>query len=395
MIQKTRIDSLDAFRGYTIIAMILVNTPGSWEHVYTPLLHADWHGITPTDFIFPFFIFIVGVAIGFALPDKQSEENNTGVKRKILLRSIKIFAVGLFLWLWPSFDFSQVRWTGVLQRIAIVYLLAAYCHIYLDKKTIWIFCIGIILSYAAILCWIPVPIDEVISLALETGHIERAWSEKVQVSQIKQISDSFIAANLEPGTNLAAWIDRSILPGVFWEKTWDPEGLLSSFPALATCLMGLLASYHMQSTSTGKKKTLSLIIAGIICLLIGQLWSLYLPLNKNLWTSSFVLWTGGLALICFGLMYFIIDIKEKKKWAKVGSIYGKNAITAYALSGMLTVIFYGDLFTNLPLNAIGMSLFHSLGLPHKMASLIYAIIYSFIIFIPIYVMHRKKIFIKL
>lgn len=395
MIQKTRIDSLDAFRGFTIIAMILVNTPGSWEHVYAPLLHADWHGITPTDFIFPFFIFIVGVAIGFALPDQRSEENNTGVKRKILLRSIKIFAVGLFLWLWPSFDFSQLRWAGVLQRIAIVYLLAALCHIYINKKGIWIICIGIMLSYAAILCWVPVPIDEVISLALETGHIERAWSEKVQISQIKQISDSFIAANLEPGTNLAAWVDRSILPGVFWEKTWDPEGLLSSFPALATCLMGLLASYHMQSRSSGKKKTLSLIITGMICLLIGQLWSLYLPLNKNLWSSSFVLWTGGLALICFGLMYFIIDIKGKKKWAKVGSIFGKNAITAYALSGMLTVIFYGDLFSNLPLNAIGMSLFHSFGLPHKMASLSYAIIYSFIIFIPIYVMHRKKIFIKL
>jgi predicted acyltransferase len=390
---SNRLQSLDALRGFTIIAMIIVNSPGSWDHVYAPLLHADWNGITPTDLIFPLFIFIVGVSITYAL--KNAKEKGEIPTKKILSRSLKIFLVGIFLWFWPSFDFSNIRFAGVLQRIALIYLACSIIFLLWNEKK-WLMLLTIVLlGYWALLTLVPIPIDAITQQAIATQTIEKAWGEIIPIQPLTQLSESYISPNLEPGTNLVAWVDRKIVPGVFWEKTWDPEGLFSTFPAIASGILGLWTGKILQSKREAFEKVAILYFAGFICFLIGEVWSWVFPINKNLWTSSFVLWTGGLSMMGLSTTYLFVDIWKKSWWTQIGIIFGSNAITSYALSGMLTVIFYNNLLTRESLNSITMEAMINIGISPKMASLMYAIIYVLILLIPAYILFKKKIFIKL
>ena len=390
-----RLISLDAFRGFTIAGMIVVNNPGSWSHVYTPLLHADWHGITLTDFVFPFFLYIVGVSIALAYTKRlKTDAPRRDLYRKILIRSLKIFVVGLFLWLFPDFNFAALRIPGVLQRIAIVFLTCALLFLNTNWKQQVYIAAAIVIGYWLMMVIIPVPIDEVIREALTSGQVMRS-SGPVSIGPIHQISGAWIAPNLEPGTNLQAWLDRAVIPGRLWERTWDPEGLLSTVPAIATGICGMLAGSLIVSDKSQESKIIWLFSLGFAGFLLGSAWHWSFPINKNLWSSSFVLYTAGIASMTLAASLFFVDMLGRKNWTRMGVIFGANAITAYVISGMLPDLFYASWFGGESMNSLLFKALTGAGIAPKLVSLMYAVMYTLICYIPVYFLYKKKIFIKL
>lgn len=360
-----RLISLDAFRGFTIASMILVNYPGTWQHVYPPLLHVDWHGITPTDLIFPFFLFIVGVAIAYAYTKRiASGAPMRDLYIKLITRSLKIFAVGIFLNLYPYFNFADLRVAGVLQRIAVVFLICGFIFLKTTWKTQLIIGIVILIGYWLAMTLIPTP--------------------------------GFDKPMLEPGKNLAAWFDSKFLPGRMWQETWDPEGILSTLPSLVTTISGMLAGVFLLSNRSWERKVIYLMVTGFLLTSAGAMWHYVFPINKNIWTSSFVLFTSGMALMTLGSMIFAVDILGYKKWTRFGVIYGSNAISVYVLAWILSYFFYRMPIGELSLNRHFVELFaNNLGMAPKFVSMTYALLYVGITFIPAYILYRKKIFIKL
>ncbi len=390
---SSRLVSLDALRGFTVAGMIVVNVPGSWAHVYSPLLHAPWHGFTPTDLVYPFFLYIVGVSVAIAYTRQQAAgKDKGGMMKKIFIRSLKIFGLGLFLWLFPGFDFAGVRIPGVLQRIALVFLACGLLFLNTNwKQQAWV-AGGTLLAYWVLMALVPVPIDAVIQEALETGQTLRS-SGKVPVEGLKQLGDGFIAANLEPGTNLAAWLDRLLIPGRMWERTWDPEGVLSTFPAIVTGILGMLAGRLILSKLPQEHKIIWLFAAGFGGFLAGTVWDWFFPINKPIWTSSYVLYTAGLASMSFAACIWLVDVKGYSHWTKIGVVFGSNAVVAYVLHGIL-LDFFG-LF-GLELRPLFYDGLVGLGLPEKLSSFGWALFYSLVLcYVPVWLLWRKKIFIKL
>lgn len=301
-----RLVSLDAFRGLTIAGMILVNTPGSWAHVYAPLRHAEWHGWTPTDLIFPYFLFIVGVAIPFSFSRRLAEgARRTDLFRHVVRRSLILVAVGFFLRLFPDFEVAGMRWPGVLQRIGVVYLAAAGLYLAFRPAGRWAATWILLLGYWAAMALVPVP--------------------------------GYGVGDLSPEGNLAAWLDRLLMDGHLWQGTWDPEGFLSTLPAVATTLLGIFTGEWLRSGRGGREVTRGLLLAGAVLVPAGMAWGILFPINKNLWTSSYVLVTAGTALLLFGAMYWAIDVKRWRGWwHKPMVVYGMNAIAVYALSTLVT-----------------------------------------------------------
>ncbi|MDX9846376.1 MAG: heparan-alpha-glucosaminide N-acetyltransferase domain-containing protein [Tenuifilaceae bacterium] len=359
-----RLISLDVFRGITVVAMIVVNSPGSWSHVYAPLLHKDWHGVTPTDFIFPFFLFIVGVSIALAYT-KQINKGipNALMYRKLIIRSVKIFALGLFLNLWPQFNIAELRVAGVLQRIAIVFLVCGLLFIRANWKKQAVVGAVILVGYWLAMVLIPTP--------------------------------GYGKAMLEPGTNLAAWIDRIILPGRMWQTTWDPEGLFSTLPAIASGITGLLAGRLIVSKQSGERKILYLFTAGFIATIVGYAWGCTFPMNKPLWTSSYVLFTSGMAAMVLGVSMFLVDILGYTRGTKPWLIFGSNAIAVYVMAGMLIAVFYSLPIGGASLNVHYFNLLTGLGVAPKLASLTYALLYVGLLFVPAAILYNRKIFVKL
>lgn len=385
-----RLVSLDAFRGFTIAGMIIVNDPGSWSYLYQPLGHASWHGITPTDYIFPFFLYIVGVSIALAYSKRLALGNpKSSMYQKILVRSLKIFLVGIFLALFPYFNFSNLRIVGVLQRISIVFLTCAILFLNTNWRTQAIIGTVILIAYWAAMTLIPVPIDDVIAQALLSGEVLRN-SGPVAVDGLSQLSPELIAANLEPGTNMSAWIDRVATPGRLWEKTWDPEGLFSTVPAIVTGISGMLAGAMIVSNKSQERKVLWLFGLGFLSFILGSVWNWSFPINKNLWSSSFVLYTSGLATLTLAASLFFVDMLGFNKWTRPGIIFGANAITAYVLAGVLS-----RLFSIFKIKSFLFDSLISTGLDPKFSSLIFAIGFTVLCYIPVYILYKKKIFIKL
>ncbi len=308
-----RLLSLDVFRGLTVAAMILVNNPGSWAHIYAPLKHAEWHGCTPTDLIFPFFLFIVGVSISYALGSKKGYMSHSKLIMTALKRALILFGLGLFLNLFPKVftepmeAFSTVHIPGVLQRIAVVFFITAVIFIKTNPKTQLRLLIGILIAYWAMMTLIPVP---------GVGY-----------------------PNLEKETNLGAWLDRTLLTEAhLWRsaKTWDPEGILSTLPAIATGLFGVLVGNWLKRKDREESVKISWMFStGVLAVILGLIWDLCFPINKALWTSSFVLYAGGLATIGLALCYWLIDVQGYKKGTKPFVVYGVNAITVFFLSGLI------------------------------------------------------------
>jgi predicted acyltransferase len=389
-----RLISLDALRGYTIVLMVIVNDPGSWSHVYPPLLHAEWHGITLTDLVFPFFLFIVGVSITLAYTKRlDAGAEKKDLYKKIVSRAAKIMLLGWFLWLWPNFSFEGMRYVGVLPRISIVFLVCALIFLNTNwKHQVWIASV-ILVAYWLLMALMPVPIDDVIRNALVSGQIQ--YSEGLlDIGAISQVSSGFIAANYEPGVNITAWLDRLLVPGDFWQVTWDPEGLMSTFPAVVTGMIGMLVGKLILSVESTYQKLTWIFFVGFSLYLLGGAWGWFMPLNKNLWSSSYTLWTAGVCTMGLAACILVVDILGYTRGTKLGIVYGANAITSYVLAGMLTLVFYTAIFGGVSLNGLWMDGLTAAGIPPKLASFAYAIIYMFIIYIPAYMLYRKKIFIR-
>lgn len=358
-----RLTSLDAMRGFTIAAMILVNFPGDEEHVFAPLKHTVWNGLTPTDLIAPFFLFIVGISIVLAYSRRIALGSKSDLYRKTLIRFAKIFAVGIFLNLLPDFNFSELRYTGTLPRIALVFLACAF--IYLNttsKQQVWIG-VSILVLYWLAMTLIPTP----------------------GVGQVM----------LEPGVNLAAWIDSKYLPGKMWQGTWDPEGILSTFPSIVSGITGLLAGHLLLSKRTPADKVIYFMVVGVITTAAGYVWGLAFPVNENLWTSSFVLVSSGMASMVLGAAYYVVDVRGFTQGTKPGIIFGANAIAVYVLADVLALLFYRLTIGAGTLNVHGVTMFESIGLLPKLASMLYALIFVCLNFIPAYLLYKNKIFIKL
>ncbi len=359
-----RLLSLDAFRGFTIALMIVVNDPGSWNHVYAPLLHAEWNGITPTDLVFPFFLFIVGVSVVLAYSKRlKAGIDKKDMYKKIVIRSIKIFAVGIFLNLFPLFNFADLRVAGVLQRIAIVFFVCSFLYLSLSWKTIAKIGGIILLLYWLIMVFFPVP-----------GIGE---------------------PSLEPGKNIAAWIDSILLPGRMWQGTWDPEGIFSTLPAIVTGITGMLAGILIIGSKPIDRKIILLFTLGFFAFIAGGVWDWFFPINKNLWTSSYVLYTSGAATLTLAASIFIVDVLHIKGWTRVGRIFGANAITIYVIAGMLPSLFNRVKIGGYSFNSLIMDGLTGIGFDPKLASLCYALLFTGICYIPAYILYKKKIFIKL
>ena len=362
--QPRRLISLDALRGFTIAAMIMVNFPGNEQYVFFTLRHSKWNGLSFTDTIAPLFLFVIGVSIVFAYTKRLSDGTGKGsLYRKIIFRSLKIFAVGMFLNLMPDFDFGGVRWTGTLHRIAIVFMVCAILFLNSNwKQQAWIAAV-LLVAYWLALTLIPTP----------------------GVGQVM----------LEPGVNIVAWIDSKYLPGKMWQGTWDPESILSTIPSIVSGITGMLAGHLMISRCTPNEKVNYLMTAGLVSAIGGYFWGLTFPVNENLWTSSFVLVTSGLGALLLGALYFIIDIKGYKKGVGPGIVFGANAITVYVLADVLALFFYRAEFSGLPLNELIVNQWVQWGMQFELASWLYALCFVAVNFIPAYILYRKKIFIKL
>lgn len=367
-----RLLSLDVFRGLTIAAMILVNNPGSWSHVYAPLLHADWHGVTPTDWIFPFFIFIIGIAIAFAIGKrKETGFDQQVLVKKVIIRSLIIFGLGLFLSGFPTFPFHRMRIPGVLQRIALVYAVSAILFIYVRPRTLFWVGVGCLLGYWALMTLVPIP--------------------------------GGIAPNLEAETNLGAWLDRTLLGGHLWSqsKVWDPEGLLSSIPAIATSISGILTGLWLKTKDkTDFEKVAGLMVIGSILLALSWIWHLGFPINKKIWTSSYVLHTSGVAMLMLGSIYWLVDIKGYKKWATPFVVYGTNALFVFVLSGLIAKTMWKIKVTAASGELVSVQgwLWESIYMPAfsniKNASLAYALTNVAFFLLLSWLLYRKRIFIK-
>lgn len=389
-----RLVSLDALRGYTIVLMVIVNDPGSWSHVYPPLLHAEWHGITLTDLVFPFFLFIVGVSISLAYTKLlEADVRKKDLYKKIVLRAVKILLLGWFLALWPYFSLEGMRYAGVLPRISIVFLVCALIFLKTNwRQQVWIASLTLI-GYWLVLALVPVPIDAVAREALAKGQVQSSQG-LIDIGPIREVPGGFIAANYEPGVNITAWLDRLLLPGRFWQVTWDPEGLMSTFPAIVTGILGMLIGRLLISVRDPHEKLTWLFFVGFSMYLFGAAWGWYMPLNKNLWTSSYTLWTAGACTMMLATSILVVDILGYTKGTKLGRVYGANAITSYVLAGMLSVVFYSAILGEQSLSGMWMEGTTSLGMPPRLASLGYAILYMLITYIPASLLYRRRIFIR-
>ncbi len=364
----TRLIALDVLRGLTIALMILVNTPGSWSFVYPPLLHAKWHGLTPTDLVFPFFLFIVGVSTHYAFKKFGAEQHKQALK-KIIKRTLLIFAIGLFLNLYPKFNFESVRIFGVLQRIAIAYGIGATLCLFLNKKLLIYITIGILLLYWGLLYFL-VP--------------ENPYA---------------------PQSNLVGKIDLFLLgPNHVWKGLgfpFDPEGLLSTLPTIGTVIIGNLTGKLIAKSTTNLETVKSLIIYGSVLIIIGSVWAYVFPINKSLWTSSYVSLTAGLAMAFLALLIWIIDIKGLKKWSQPFIHFGTNPLFIFVFSGLyVKSIIYLVSYTNSQGETLTgyQYLYTKLFVPiagNMNGSLLFALVHILLFWGLVYVLFKRKIFIKI
>lgn len=286
--------------------MVLVNNPGTWRAVYAPLRHAAWHGWTLTDVIFPFFLFIVGVAVPLALGPRVERSGPSWVVVRVVRRSIVIFALGIVLAGFPDFHWQTLRVPGVLQRIAVCYLVAALLFLATTWRVNAVIASTLLVAYWLVMTVVPVP--------------------------------GFGAGNLSPEGNLAAYLDRMLLGPHLWHATrvYDPEGVLSTVPALATTLVGVLTGHWLCSGRSRHAITIGLLAGGALGVGLGLLWDQVFPVNKSLWTSSYAVLTAGLALLALAACYWLIEVRRYRRWALLFGVFGVNALALFFLSSLMS-----------------------------------------------------------
>jgi predicted acyltransferase len=375
---SSRLTSLDAFRGFTIAAMVLVNNPGDWGNLYSQLAHAHWHGWTFTDCIFPFFLFIGGVSMALSLGRLvDAGADKPRLLAKLARRAMLIFLIGFLLNFMPYFDINKVRIPGVLQRIALCTLLAAPIVVYCGWRA-QLAVVALLYSvYSVLMLWTPVP--------------------------------GIGAGVLEPGKDFGAYIDRMLLDGHMWvqSKTWDPEGLLSTLPALASQLLGVLAGRLLRSNIARIEQIVWMLLAGLLLLWLGAIFdTILMPINKSLWTPSYSLLMTGWALLAFAGFYWLLDVnpypavrEAAARWTRPFVIYGMNALFIFALSGFLAKMFGFIKFvqpdgSKVSLGKLLYAPIRDLPIGPVNTSLLYAVLFNIVMFSIAWAMWRKKWFVK-
>jgi predicted acyltransferase len=367
-----RLPSLDVFRGMSIAAMLLVNNPGSWSHVYRPLEHAEWNGWTPTDLVFPFFLFIVGIATTFSLGglvDRGAARST--LLRKVAVRAAIISALGLALQGFPYYDLAHIRVLGVLQRIALSYLVAAGIVLSTGVRGQAGALVGLLLGYWTLMTLVPVP------------GVGRGV--------------------LEPDLNLSNWLDLRIIGPDHLQHdtgTWDPEGILSTLGAIATVLCGVLVGHWLRSNRAAATKVVGLLLAGGVAVAVGLIWSYAFPINKSLWTSSFVLLSAGIACLVLAGIFYVVDMKGYRRGTRPFLVFGTNAIAAYWLSSALAIVLDAILVAGPDgepevLKTYLYETVYAPWLQPENASLAYAITYVLLWLGLIGILYRRRIFIRI
>ncbi len=371
-----RMVAVDALRGLAIIAMVLLNNPGDWGTIYWPLRHAEWHGWTPTDLVFPFFLFVVGVAIVLGLQRRIA----AGVAKrtlvaKIVKRSLILLGLGLLLTGFPfgllgPTSFSRMldtwRFPGVLQRIAACYLVASLLFLFYRTRTLRILTVLLLVSYWALMTIVPVPGQVVPDIDSKGGH-------------------------------LAAWVDRAVFGSHLWEsaKVYDPEGILSTIPAIATTLLGVLAGLLLASSLKPVEKVARLLVRGTLLVSCGYVWGWFFPINKSIWTSSYAVFTAGLAMCTLALCAWFCDIQNRQRLARPFVIAGMNAIAVYVGSGLLSTTLDSLQIGDSSLKQLLYEHLFASWLPPHPASLAYAVAYVTGWFLVLAWMHRRGLFLKI
>ena len=391
---RERLLSLDVFRGMTVAGMLLVNNPGDWDHIFEPLEHAKWNGWTPTDLIFPFFLFIVGVTSYLSLSQRRERgDSENAIVRQILRRGALIFLFGLFLawfpgFMWGTIDglpnatfldrvlyrIEHIRIMGVLQRIAVAYVIGALITLRGTWKQHAMTLVGILLGYWALMTLVTVP---------DRGL--PGW----------QLLD-------QPDAVLSAWFDRLVFgTNHLWitAKTWDPEGLLSTLPAVGTMMLGQFAGRWIGQPKPIFERLNGMFACGALLMMLGLIWNWSFPINKTLWTSSYVVFTGGMALVTLATCMWIIDVHGWKRWTKFFVIYGTNPMIAFLGSGLMariTVTLWKVQTLSGPKSAsaiVYQAIFAPIPEP-RVASLGYAVTFVLLWFLILWALWRKKIFLK-
>jgi predicted acyltransferase len=371
-----RLICLDIFRGLAVAGMILVDNPGSDEKVYWPIAHAEWDGWTPADFIFPSFLFLVGVSMVFSFAKRRERgDSRRQILMHVFVRSLLLIAIGLFVNASPfiGVDFHALRFEGVTQRIALCYFAAAILELWSDRRGQIIAIAACLLGYWALLRFVPVP-----GLGVPGRDIPF----------------------MDPNQNLAAWLDRKLFVGHLFDGTRDPEGILSTIPAIATTLVGVLTGYWLRSRMAPATKAIAMLLAGILGLTAGEVWNIWFPINKNLWTSSFTVFTGGFALVFLAILYWLLEIKRwRGAWTTPILVFGMNAIVGFVADSLV----YGPGYSFTVRQPDGVSLsWHdaaqaklvSLGASPPNASLIYSMAAVLFCWILLWFLWRKRIFLK-
>jgi predicted acyltransferase len=374
----TRLTSLDAFRGFTIAGMVLVNNPGDWGNLYSQLEHAKWNGWTFTDCIFPFFLFIGGVSMALSLGRLAAAgADKPRLLAKLAKRAMLIFLIGFILNFLPYFNIEKVRIPGVLQRIALCTLLAAPIVVYCRWRAQLAIIAALLALYSVLMLLVPVP--------------------------------GIGAGVLEPGKDFGAWIDRMLLGKHLWvqSKTWDPEGLVSTLPALCSQLFGVLAGRWLLSNVSRTEQTVWMLLAGLLFVWLGVILdAILMPINKSLWTPSYCLLMTGWALAVFSAFYWLLDVnpypavrEAATRWAKPFVIYGMNALFVFALSGFIAKMFGFIKFNGadgapVSLGKLLYAPIHGLPIGPVNTSLLYALLFNLAMFTLAWAMWRKRWFVK-
>ena len=375
---NNRLVSLDAFRGFTIAAMVLVNNPGDWGNLYSQLEHAKWNGWTFTDCIFPFFLFITGVSMSLSLGRLlDAGADKPRLLAKLARRACLIFLIGFILNYLPYFNLEKVRILGVLQRIAICTLLSAPVVVYCGWRATLAVIAALFAVYSVLMLAVPVP--------------------------------GIGAGVLEPGQDFGAWIDRMVLGHHTWvqSKTWDPEGLVSTLPAICSQLFGVLAGRWLRTSVPRTEQTIWMLLAGLLFVWLGAILdTILMPINKSLWTPSFSVLMAGWALIAFSAFYWLLDVNPypavrdaAARWTKPFVIYGMNALFVFALSGFLAKMFGYIKFaqpdgSRLALGKLLYAPVRALPVGPVNTSLLYAVLFNVLMFTLAWLMWRKKWFVK-
>jgi predicted acyltransferase len=372
-----RLLSLDVLRGMTVALMILVNNAGDGSVSYAQLRHSVWNGCTLTDVVFPLFLFIVGSSIALSFRARlQHDVSRYAVALQMLRRALTIFALGLLLNALPYFHLSELRYYGVLQRIAFCYALAGALYLFGGVAACGVAAAAAVVGYWLLLTHAPVPGFGLPGVSIEV---------------------------LDRYGNLASWLDRSMVPQahLYRHSFYDPEGLLSTLPALVNTLLGVLAAVWLQSVRPPWKRAVALLACGVALIAGGVLWSYSLPLNKRLWTSSFALFTSGIAMVLLAVLFWRIDSGrsddlQRSRLLKPWLVFGTNALTAYVLSEVLAMalaavpVHGGE---NLQQLLYGL-LPRWLG-PPPFVSLLYSILFVCVCYLPVRELYRRRIFVKL